>query len=64
LLSEGIRFETEWAQKWAQFENLADFLAAQSCSKLLILFDLQVALELATLRLKAPSSARAGPMWC
>ncbi len=24
------------AQKWAQFENLADFLAAQSCSKLLI----------------------------
>jgi hypothetical protein len=22
---QGIHFETEWAQKWAQFENLADF---------------------------------------
>jgi hypothetical protein len=38
LLSEGIRFETEWAQKWAQSLFLGCFWIALKRSKLLILF--------------------------
>jgi hypothetical protein len=38
LLSEGIRFETGWAQKWAQSLFLGCFLIAPKRSKLLILF--------------------------
>jgi len=38
LLSEGIRFETEWAQKWAQSLFLGCFWIAPKRFKLLILF--------------------------
>jgi hypothetical protein len=33
-----IRFEIAWAQKWAQSPLFGGFIAAPSCSKLLILF--------------------------
>jgi hypothetical protein len=33
---QGIHFERAWAQKWAQFEKLADFWPALVCSKFLI----------------------------
>jgi hypothetical protein len=50
---QGIHFDAACAQKWAQFENLPDFLATQSFSKLLILLAPQVGLEPTTLRLTA-----------